>query len=1180
MRPRSVVGYSILALLVIGGLLADVFLARRGAPPQPPEPAVVTRPAAAEPATEPAPVAEAAPAPRSAAPVKEKPPKAKPAPSAPAVPAATPAPAAAPRPAPIATRPAAPQVAEAPPSKPPAAPAAAPVVAPAPAPAPQAAPKEAPPAAASAPPPAAPAPAPLPAPPAAAPEPAPATPVEPAPAAAAVAAAVPQAAPSPATPAAPAEAPSASPASDDALPIVISSPREGGYYNDITILEGRVGSTEPVTVTSFTWEIVGRPGMTGRVVISSEGAFKVPVPLSDISGDAVVRLTAVRPDGRASHVDLSLHDGTKKPAIDIRAPSQGGAYGSLIRVAGTVTDPYAGKPGMEGVASMTYLLAPVEYSRTSTPARGTVSLGRGNSFRFSLPTTGLSGPQDLTLSVVAKSGNRAETTLRLTPGNGDLGGFVVTPADRRVTVSWTPVAFAAGFDLSYAAGGEAPEKGTTMRGVSSPVTVSGLENGTLYSLRVKVRYDDGASGLSSLVRLIPLSPRTLSPTVKGDYQQIHLAWNRIRGAESFDVWRSPLSDGGWIKIAASVPTAVYVDSAVEFGKDYFYAISPAAGPLAPLSAPGSGKSLAFPADKLAVVGYTPVAGARRIAIVGGYAFAACGARGVRVVDVSAPRAPVAVGAIAMADARCVVVRGEYAYVADGESGLRVLDVSSPRAPLLIGTRRTSDASAVAVAGSYAYVADGLRGLKVIDISDPRSLPRVAAIESTNARDLAVSTRRLFVADGAGGLRIFDITRGAAPAAVARIPTTDARSVALMGTLVLVADGAGGLRIVETAGETPVLLGTFPMAMALAVTAADGFAYVVDGKSGVTVVNCEDPAHPALFTMHPTAGAAAVSVAERQAYVADAAGITLLRIQIQGRSFSVASCATGGRAYDVAVDGAWAYVAAHSEGLHVVNVSDPARLTDKALAGSLSTRFAQRVTVRDHLAYVADGSSGVRIIDVSPAWSTPAGPPVEVAAYRTGGTASRVALSGQTAYVAAGSQGVQVLDISTPSAPTTISSVRSADASDIVLSDSWAFLADGDEGVKVIDISTREKPLLLPVSLAGNTRALALSGNLLAAAGAGGVRFIDVANPRAPVVRGTYETSDAEGLAMRGSYVFVAEGYRGLTVIDVTRPSRPVVVSGCSDVFAVGVAVKGEYAIVADSLGLKVVRILIPEWLTH
>ena len=42
----------------------------------------------------------------------------------------------------------------------------------------------------------------------------------------------------------------------------------------------------------------------------------------------------------------------------------------------------------------------------------------------------------------------------------------------------------------------------------------------------------------------------------------------------------------------------------------------------------------------------------------------------------------------------------------------------------------------------------------------------------------------------------------------------------------------------------------------------------------------------------------------------------------------------------------------------------------------------------------------------------------------------------------------------------------------------------------------------------------------------------------------------------------------------------MVVSVCDTVYAVGVDVKGEYALVVDSAGLKVVRILIPEWLNQ
>jgi hypothetical protein len=132
---------------------------------------------------------------------------------------------------------------------------------------------------------------------------------------------------------------------------------------------------------------------------------------------------------------------------------------------------------------------------------------------------------------------------------------------------------------------------------------------------------------------------------------------------------------------------------------------------------------------------------------------------------------------------------------------------------------------------------------------------------------------------------------------------------------------------------------------------------------------------------------------------------------------------------------------------------------------------------------------------------------------------------------------------------------------------------------VLDISNPAKPVVA-ATVPGNARALALAGSLLAVEGSSGVSIVDVTDPRAPVAKGRYDTTYAEAVAASGRYVYVAEGYRGLTVLDVSRPSRPTVVSTCEDVFAVGVAVKGSYALVVDSFGLRVVQVLIPEWLAN
>ncbi len=817
--------------------------------------------------------------------------------------------------------------------------------------------------------------------------------------------------------------------------------------------------------------------------------------------------------------------------------------------------------------------------QASSPTRGNLALGPGGSFRLTLPTAGLSGAQDLTLSVESQNGNRADLALRLTQGDGDLPAFQLEPGDGGATATWDPLPFVMRYDLVWAPGDTPLAQGTTLAGVSAPAKITGLRNGAKYSLQVKAIFDDGTTGASPVTSFIPLSPLTLSPRATGEYQQVYLTWKTIPGASAFDVWRSSKASAAPRKIASALSRTTYSDGSVEYGTEYSYTVVPASI-LAPMSAPARASSLAFPSEKLAFLGRAAFSGARGTSINGGYVFVASGAQGVHIVDVSTPVKPLSVAQISTDDAWDVAVRDTYAYVADGESGLRVFDISEPRRPVEIGQRKTSSAHAVVLFGKYAYVADGDKGLKVIDVSDAQALPRVGLVETVNAQGLALVGNILYVADGPGGVKVFDLSRPAVPRLVGSIATTDARQIAVEGSVAAVADGAGGLRVLDTSVPAkPSLISSMGMKMAAAVAYDEGFVYIPDGAGAVTVVNLEDPSRPAVFSSQSAAGASAVSVRDRVMYIADHVGLELVRVQIIGRSFPVALCKATGRAYDVAVSGPWAYVASHADGIHLVDVSQPGEINDGSLAGGVGTRFAQSVSVKDHFAYVADGTSGVRIIDMSPAW-TKGGVPITAGSYRPGGTVSRAVPAGRYLYLAAGDRGLQVLDVSSPTTPTEVSSVSANDASDVLVRDRWAFLADGADGVRVVDVSNPASPAVLPVSIPGDSRRLALTGNLLASAGASGVSLIDVSNPRAPRLVSHYDTDSAESVDARGSYVYVAEGYRGLTVLDVSQPAHPAVVSTCDSVFAMGVTVVGNYALVADSAGLRAVQILIPEWLAH
>ena len=82
----------------------------------------------------------------------------------------------------------------------------------------------------------------------------------------------------------------------------------------------------------------------------------------------------------------------------------------------------------------------------------------------------------------------------------------------------------------------------------------------------------------------------------------------------------------------------------------------------------------------------------------------------------------------------------------------------------------------------------------------------------------------------------------------------------------------------------------------------------------------------------------------------------------------------------------------------------------------------------------------------------------------------------------------------------------------------------------------------------------------------GLRMIDVANPAAPTEVGFYDTPEqASGVAVAGSYAYVADGESGLRVINVTNPAAPVE-AGFYDTsgYAEGVALAGNFVYVADS----------------
>ena len=125
---------------------------------------------------------------------------------------------------------------------------------------------------------------------------------------------------------------------------------------------------------------------------------------------------------------------------------------------------------------------------------------------------------------------------------GKVTGVNITPGNQTLQVNWTQVSGATGYKVQWKSGGQSyssSRQATVSSGSTTSRTVSNLNNGTEYTVRViatKTGASDGipsddANGTPTSANTVPTAPRGLNATGVGN-TRINLSWN------------APDSDGG------------------------------------------------------------------------------------------------------------------------------------------------------------------------------------------------------------------------------------------------------------------------------------------------------------------------------------------------------------------------------------------------------------------------------------------------------------------------------------------------------------------------------------------------------------------------------------------------------------------------------------------------------------
>jgi hypothetical protein len=197
--------------------------------------------------------------------------------------------------------------------------------------------------------------------------------------------------------------------------------------------------------------------------------------------------------------------------------------------------------------------------------------------------------------------------------------------------------------------------------------------------------------------------------------------------------------------------------------------------------------------------------------------------------------------------------------------------------------------------------------------------------------------------------------------------------------------------------------------------------------------------------------------------------------------------TPGTAVNLTVAGQIAFLADGTAGLHLIDVSEP---NAPALRGTVDTPgWAYHVAVKENHAFVADGWIGIQVVDItvpdSPeiigGWNLPDG----------AGSAVGIAARDDHVFVAAKGSGFHVLDVSDPQLPLSISSLPVLGLSrHLAVAGDLVYLAVENTGVLVLDVSDPEHPLRLgTMEFSGQGRYIALNEmNAFVASGNAGLRI--------------------------------------------------------------------------------------------
>ncbi|MFQ6061853.1 MAG: hypothetical protein ACE5J9_01580, partial [Methanosarcinales archaeon] len=545
-------------------------------------------------------------------------------------------------------------------------------------------------------------------------------------------------------------------------------------------------------------------------------------------------------------------------------------------------------------------------------------------------------------------------------------------------------------------------------------------------------------------------------------------------------------------------------------------------------------------------------------------------------------------------AYAVEVQGNYAYIYTGVA-LLIFKVSDPENPKKVGKVDLTELEMVRsrdvllsipsiatvgdlfITDNYAYVASGggNRGLIIVDISDPEHPKKVGQFQTENsARDVFVEGDYAYLA--AGELYVIDISTPFKPKIIQKVKIKDeVNSVEVYGNYAYIAGGRNGLVIMDISNKESIKIISVESGVtryAIGVALNNNYAYVAAGA--LYIIDISNPYNPkrvGYYNPDNKGIAYNVEVDGSYAYITGGTDrLYIVNVSEPENPEQVKKLYIGGKVkvFEVALNNNYAYVSGWFEGLYIIDIRDP---KNAIIVGQYDTiSYIFDVAIKGNYAYVVSPLDGFYIVDIS----NPVNP---ILVGKSDVNGMKVEVSGNYAYLGSGKDGLYIINISDPKNPkkegkySTIGTVL-----DLAVKDNYVYIADGSQGFGVLDVSTPydprkiEKYLLDKANWEFGVSSVAVYGDYVYVASSVLHIFYIKKNLHKPKEVGTYHSINGIfEISVFGNYAYITNGKMGFEIINVSKPEKPKKVKEFNTApgSAFEIAVSGNYAYVtvADKL---------------